>query len=238
MPNDYFQFQQFRVQQQHAAMKVCTDACIFGAWLAREWKGATGNVLDIGTGTGLLSLLIAQQTECRIDAIEIESAACQEAAENFKASPWANRIRAIEGDIKNYQPEQLYEYVICNPPFYEQDLVSEDVKRNVALHSSAVTLETLISRMNSLLKPGGKWALLLPVRRREYANEIAGMNGWELKKECIIRNQPDSKPFRHCLIFSKQPSQATATEAVYIKENGSYSEWMQQLLQPYYLAFA
>jgi len=238
MPNDYFQFQQFRVQQQNAAMKVCTDACIFGAWLAREWKGAGGRLLDIGTGTGLLALLVAQQTECMIDAIEIEQAACHQAIDNFNASPWSNRIRAIEGDIKIYQPHQLYEYVISNPPFYEQDIMSEDAKRNIALHSSELSLEKLISRMENLLVPGGKWALLLPARRRDDAITFASKNGWELIKECVIRNQPDSKPFRHCLMFSKQPENKTQREDVYIKENGNYSEWMQHLLQPYYLAFA
>lgn len=238
MPNDYFQFQQFRVQQANAAMKVCTDACIFGAWLAREWKGADGNVLDIGTGTGLLSLMLAQQTSCTIDAIEIEPATCQQANENFEASPWSNRTRAIEGDVSNYHPKQLYDYVISNPPFYEQDLLSANAKRNLALHCSALTLEKLISRIDHLLLPGGKWAFLLPARRKDHAIEIAEKKGWELTKECIIRNLPGSKPFRHCLLFSKQTGCEKQTEDIFIKDDSGYSKWMQQLLQPYYLAFA
>lgn len=238
MPNDYFQFQQFRVQQANAAMKVCTDACIFGAWLARHWKGAGGNLLDIGTGTGLLSLLIAQQTKCNIDAIEIEPAACQQANDNFKSSPWSNRIREIEGDISTFHPDQLYDFVISNPPFYEQDLVSKDAKRNIALHSSALTVERLISAVDNVIQPNGKWAVLLPSRRRDQAITIAAMKGWSLIKECMIRDHPGSKPFRFCMLFSKPATNEIQTEDVYIKENGGYSEWMQHLLQPYYLAFA
>ncbi|MEI8111073.1 MAG: methyltransferase [Chitinophagia bacterium] len=237
MPNDYFQFQQFRVQQGKAAMKVCTDACIFGAWLAREWRGADGLLLDIGTGTGLLSLQVAQETQCRIEAIEIEMSAYQQADENFKASLWANRIRALKGDIRSFEPEYLYDFVISNPPFYENDLVSDNAKRNLALHSSELTLESLIFGMNKLLQPGGKWALLLPARRRNPAIENAEKNGWKLIKECMIRNQPSSKPFRHCLLFSRNVVNETEREDVYIKDNGVYSDWMQQLLQPYYLAF-
>src|SRR4051812_39995731 len=103
MQNDYFNFRQFTVQQRRSAMKVTTDACAFGAWAASSIKNKNiPNVLDIGTGTGLLSLMIAQQVNASIDAIELDENTFEEAKENFSSSPWKGRMRAIHGDALTY----------------------------------------------------------------------------------------------------------------------------------------
>src|SRR5262245_58656662 len=145
MPNSYFQFKQFVIHQEHCAMKVTTDGCLFGAWVAASKAGnaaAGKHVLDIGTGTGLLSLMYAQKhPHAQIDAIEIDEAAAQQAADNFAASPWQKRLQLIHSDIKDYRPSHPYDTIISNPPFYENQLSSGNAKKNMAHHSSSIGLE-------------------------------------------------------------------------------------------------
>src|SRR5205085_2984467 len=122
--NSYFQFKQFRVQQEATAMKVSTDACIQGAWTPIE--PFVKNVLDIGTGTGLLSLMVAQRNNhILIDAIELDENAAQQATENIHASPWGDRINIVNGDIRNYTFNRQYDLIICNPPFFQNSLLGD-----------------------------------------------------------------------------------------------------------------
>ncbi|MDP4263910.1 MAG: methyltransferase, partial [Bacteroidota bacterium] len=137
MANNYFQFKQFIIHQDRCAMKVTTDACLFGAWAAKRIRNSgdrTLNMLDIGTGTGLLSLMIAQQCDALIDAIEIDKVAAGQAEENVTSSPWKEKIRITQGDIKYFakSSSSRYDIVICNPPFYENELVSPSHEKNIA----------------------------------------------------------------------------------------------------------
>lgn len=238
MPNHYFQFKQFTVWQEHVAMKVCTDACLYGAWLASQIQDQTGisNCLDIGTGTGLLSLILAQKTTANIDAIELETTAVQQAKENFAVSPFANRLTVVQADINQWQTEQRYQLVFSNPPFYEHDLASPDVKRNLALHSSALTLEALFQAMNRLAEPTGQISMILPHHRREAAISHALVLGWHLNAEASIYQTEKHKAFRSFLLFSQTAKTPFANEII-IKQNGVYSEAFTALLKDYYLAF-
>jgi tRNA1Val (adenine37-N6)-methyltransferase len=238
MPNDYFQFQQFRVQQGNSAMKVCTDACIFGAWMANHLQDCTGNLLDIGTGTGLLSLLVAQKNQLQITAIELDDAAALEAAGNFQQSPWHKRLEVVQADIRDYAAEVPFDYIISNPPFYDNDLPSGNEQRDIALHSKELKLEALITSIQRLLQPAGKWAVLLPENRRTFAIELANQAGWFLEKQLIVSQRAAVSPFRCCLLFSKKDDLVVETEILYIRESEEYSAGMRALLSDYYLAFA
>jgi tRNA1Val (adenine37-N6)-methyltransferase len=204
MPNDYFQFQQFRVQQGNSAMKVCTDACVFGAWIAKQLQNCTGNLLDIGTGTGLLSLLVAQKNQLQILGIELDEAAALEAAANFQQSPWKQRLQVIQGDLRTYTSEILFDFIISNPPFYDNDLRSGNEQRDIAMHSKELKLEALITSIHRLLQPAGKWAVLLPEHRRAFAIELANQSGWYLEKQLLVSHRMGVAPFRCCLLFSKR----------------------------------
>ena len=132
MGNQYFQFKRFTVQQAGSAMKVCTDACIQGAFTAayiREQLPGASPVLDIGAGTGLLSLMLAQSGNGTIDAVELDAAAAQQAAENFAASPWSERLRVFHTDIAHFNPAQRYPFIITNPPFFDNDLQGPHQRR-------------------------------------------------------------------------------------------------------------
>ena len=238
MPNHYFQFKQFTVWQEHVAMKVCTDACLYGAWLASQIQDQTSisNCLDIGTGTGLLSLILAQKTPANFDAVELEAAAAQQAKENFEASPFANQLTVVQADINQWQTEQRYQLVFSNPPFYEHDLASPDVKRNLALHSSALTLEALFLAMNRLVESSGQMSMILPYHRREAAINHALALGWHLNEEASIFQTEKHKAFRSFLLFSQTAKTPFANEII-IKQNGVYSQAFIALLKDYYLAF-
>ncbi len=121
MSNDFFQFKKFTVFHNHCAMKVTTDACLFGAWVAnkmseKDWNGK--NLLDIGTGTGLLSLMIAQQNNLHIDAVEIDFVAAEQASQNFSSSPFRESINIIHTDILGFKQEG-YDCLVINTPFYK-----------------------------------------------------------------------------------------------------------------------
>ncbi|MFM9020264.1 MAG: tRNA1(Val) (adenine(37)-N6)-methyltransferase [Sediminibacterium sp.] len=236
MPNDYFQFQQFRVEQGKAAMKVCTDACIFGAWVAKFLKERDGRLLDIGTGTGLLALMAAQTCKMEIDAIDIDQEAVEQAKHNFLLSPWSDQLRSIHADIRTWVTDERYDVIISNPPFYENDLHSPDARRNDALHSERLTLEELEQAVNKMLKPGGGWGILLPHARVGYFLDVTNRIGWKLLHRLDVYNEGKKEPFRSCLWFGRE-GEPTMQQQLTIKQSGIYTEEFRQLLGSYYLAF-
>ena len=241
MANHYFQFKQFTVQQEHCAMKVCTDACLFGAWVTTYLtKNITNNkshaILDIGTGTGLLSLMISQQISATIDAIEIDPDAAKQATENVQAATFNPTIQVINTDVKKWQPEKKYSFIIANPPFFENDLISVNTKKNLALHSTALTLENLVACIDLNLTENGSFAILIPYHRKDYLITLALKNGFHLWNSLSVKQTTNHTFFRSCLIFGqaiKTPLMAEMT----IQHNGVYTTDFQALLQPYYLAF-
>lgn len=170
MSNTWFRFKQFTIHQDRCAMKVTTDACLFGAWVASQIPHSSQpkTVLDIGTGTGLLSLMLAQaHSNLQIDAVEIDPEAAQQARENCANSPWGSRIRVIEGDIQ--APLQVlrnsYDIIVTNPPFYENELVSENRKKNIAHHSNRLILNDLIEAIENKISDTSAVFILFPAKR-------------------------------------------------------------------------
>lgn len=221
-------------------MKVCTDSCLFGAWIAQylsEKNTASMQVLDIGTGTGLLSLMVAQNVEMAvINAVEIDNNAAKQATENFAASPWKNRLHLINGDVKNMNGANQYDAIISNPPFYENDVKSMEKGRNLAFHSEALTISNLISVVEKLLKPEGIFAVLIPMHRK---GELAGAlvkKGFFLQEQILVRQTENHAYFRAFMVFS-QSEDPTITSELCIKQNGAYSPEFVALLKNYYLIF-
>lgn len=233
MPNSWFQFKQFRVQQDKCAMKVCTDACLFGSQLPIDASIKT--VLDIGTGTGLLSLMYAQLNQAAsIDAVELDSPAAEQASENVQASPWNNRITVYQTAIQHYKPQQHYDLIISNPPFFENDLQSEDAQRNLALHSTALSLEELFTISKQFLKSSGQVCLLLPYHRTQAAITIALANGFHCIQQTTVHQTTKHPAFRSMLHFATQAS--TKKEmTIIIKDGQDYTREFIDLLSPFYL---
>lgn len=242
MPNSYFQFKQFTIHQDQCAMKVCTDACLFGAWVGRKVESGQLTVdrkneraLDIGTGTGLLALMLAQKFDGVIDAIDIQQDAAQQATANAADAVWGERIHVHHTDLANWQAPS-YDLIVSNPPFYEKDLKSPDSQRNLALHDTGLTLVSLFENVTRLLKSNGKFALLLPAHRKKEAIDLAAQKGLTATETIEVCQTEKHTPFRVMFWFEKSIT-ASEKKTIRIKENGVYTEAFTELLKDYYLAF-
>jgi len=238
--NPYFQCKQFIVHQEHTAMKVCTDACLFGAWAAADGQmQAAKNILDIGSGTGLLSLMLAQQSSAHITAIEIEAGAFEQTKANFELSPWKERLNVVHTSIQDYaanNKQQLFDCIITNPPFYEQDLTSPDHAKNLASHSTALSWDNLAKSVASLLQGNGTWYVLVPTLRAYTMQKIASNYGLYLSEECLMYNDAKHLPIRAMLKFVKQKEATIKRDRIVIKNGDqSYTTDFTRLLKEYYL---
>ena len=237
MSNSFFRFKQFTVHQQYCAMKVCTDASLFGAWLAQHTALVNcTTVLDIGTGTGLLPLLLAQQlSAATIEALEIEEAAAKQAAANFQASGWSNRLRVIHIDARAFSTHKKYELVVSNPPFFDNDLKSADAQRNLALHSAALSLDEVVTIAKDNNSEQGLLAFLLPFHRCSYFENLAATKGLYLREKLLVRQTPKHAYFRAMLLFSQTPVTPAIGELTIKDETNNYSAAFIDLLKKYYV---
>jgi tRNA1Val (adenine37-N6)-methyltransferase len=236
MANNYFQFKAFTIYQHQCAMKVTTDACLFGAITATQFIRQTDlRLLDIGTGTGLLALMVAQKNQhANIDGAEIELAAAAQATTNIQSSSFATKITIYQTDIKEYSQNAVYDFIFTNPPFFENDLRSENDSRNKALHDATLTLEDLLLQVNRLLKNQGAFSILLPWNRTQYFINLATKTGWFCSQFVTIKQTEKHEAFRSILLFDKTNT-PTNNSTIIIKQNGFYSEAFTQLLKDYYL---
>jgi tRNA1Val (adenine37-N6)-methyltransferase len=238
MPNPFFRFKQFTIHHDRCAMKVTTDACLFGAWCSRlilEMPGKK-NLLDIGTGTGLLSLMIVQQNQVLVDAVEIEAGAAQQARENIAASPWPDAIRVWEADIISWKPDQGFDVIVSNPPFYENELQSEQAHKNIAHHSHALTLSQLLDTIQKRLNPDGRFFLLLPYKRHAEATQLMKEKGLPIHATTSVSQSVHHDPFRVLLMGGKNiPGKMMTGHLDIWDEHKNYTEAFIQLLRPYYL---
>lgn len=238
LPNNYFQFKQFTIYQDKCAMKVCTDACLFGAWVVgkvNSQKSKPKSILDIGAGTGLLSLMLAQKTTADIDAVEIEKADHNQCADNFEQSAWNNRIHAHFTDIKKFQTGKQYELIVSNPPFFENDLKPQAQHKLRSKHEHSLTLKELLKETGRLLSANGHCAFLLPCHRKNELLEIAAAQGLFPSSICMVKQTPKHEPFRVMLLMQRNKTNALEEEII-IKMNGeNYSDAFIELLKGYYL---
>lgn len=228
------------MHQKHTAMKVCTDACLFGGWSAADVQiQAAKNILDIGSGTGLLSLMLAQQSAAHITAIEIEDGAFEQTKTNFNLSPWKDRLDVVHSSIQDYasmNKENLFDCIITNPPFYEGDLNSPDNAKNLAAHSTALPWDDLARSAASQLQENGAWYVLVPTLRAYTIQKLALKFGLQLSQECLLYNDAKHLPFRAMLKFVKQKEATIQRDKIIIKNaDQSYTIEFINYLKDYYL---
>lgn len=234
MSNTYFQFKKFKITQAQNSMKVTTDACLFGAWIASQINEKTKTVLDIGTGTGLLSLMVAQENNCIIEAIEIESHAAAEAKENVAASTWKEKIHIIEADVTKL-PLKHYDCIISNPPFYENDLKTPAASKNIAHHSQELKLGELINIIMRHLNEEGIFFLLLPFRRKEELLLLIEKTGLFTYEITEVYHSPSHAASRIMIRGGKENKPVVWSHHFINNEEGNYSSEFVTLLKGYYL---
>lgn len=222
-------------------MKVCTDACVLGAYAD---VGVNGRILDIGTGTGLLALIAAQRNPTAlIDAVEIDENAVSQSLENVSASPFADRVRIIHERIQNFGAVQqvdafLYDRILTNPPFYTNHLRSPDAAVNRALHTDELPFDDLIAAIVRLMKPTGQWWVLLPPYETERLMQIAAKSGLFPFKQLLLRHHARKPVFRIVTGFRfEKGTTETETLAIYESDGRSYTAEFRALLRDFYLIF-
>lgn len=222
-------------------MKVTTDSCLFGAWAVervRSRKSGAGSVLDIGTGTGLLSLMIAQQCNSDITAVETDNDAFKQASENVAASPWANRIKIFHTDVREFEFPDKFDVIISNPPFYENELKGGDNKKNLAHHDDGLLLPELLTIIKKNLKPDGTFFLLQPFKRNEEIRKLLTESDLTIQQLAFVRQSTKHDFFRIMLdgnLRTSVKAEIMIDEISIKNDNEKYSPDFINLLKDYYL---
>ena len=199
--NPYFQFKQFRVNQGQCAMKVTLDACLFGALVNVE---DSRRILDIGTGTGLLSLMAAQRSSAHIDAVELDSEAAYQAQQNVDQSPWQHRLQVVHSAVQDLPTGAQYDTIICNPPFFENSLRAPDERRNRARHTDTLSFSQLAESIDQFLENDGMaWVLLPTVSTPSFLREINNRVSLCLYSSTAIRSSEERHSHRNVLTVKK-----------------------------------
>lgn len=208
MSNDHFAFKRFTVRQAGAAMKVGTDGTLLGAWarVSPEHR----RILDIGTGTGLIALMLAQRSEAAgstIDAIDIDESSCRQARENFEASPWNDRLRAIHSGLEEYvalherSGSLPYDHIISNPPYFNDSLISPHPGRTAARHTASLPHTELAANAAKLLSATGCLSVILPAESRDAFTAIAARHDLVPMRETTVFSKPGTQPKRVMMEF-------------------------------------
>lgn len=235
MANDYFKFKHFIVHQQRCAMKVGTDGTLLGAWA--HAPEIPCRILDIGTGTGLIALMMAQRfPKANVLGIDIDPEAVAQATENVMNSPFSERIVIRYMDITRFEDNDGFEAVICNPPYFENALACPDAQRTTARHMVNLTYEKLIQSVCKLLKNNGFFSVVIPSDCRQELESYARLKGLFLSRVCLVRTTPKKEPKRQLIEFRKLVvNKINISEEIIESSPNVRSMWYQQLTNDFYI---
>ena len=217
-------------------MKVCTDACILGAWFA-EKVPQHSTILDIGSGTGLLMMMLAQKSKAVIHGIEIDISCFKQLKENIAHSKWQDKLTVHPGDIRSYVFPDKFDFIITNPPFYENDLPSLSEEEKMAKHSRELSLKELLAVIDRDLSSDGTFGVLLPFDRMEYFNNLAEERHFYLHEKLFVRHS-EAHPFSRAILHYRRHKEnyvPTFELNINRKEGGGYTEEFIELVKDYYL---
>jgi tRNA1Val (adenine37-N6)-methyltransferase len=216
-------------------MKVGTDGVLLGAWTPVE---PGGSILDAGTGTGLVALMLAQRSPVMITALEIDEAAVCQARENVRCSPWSDRIEVIHSDFKTFVSDHKYDLIVSNPPYFRDSLKSPDEQRNTARHNNQLSYPDLLPGVKRLLSPYGVFSLILPTIVSDKVIEIAGNYDLFPFRRLDVITKQGGTPKRTLLAFSFTKQQAYTQEFLLTEiSRHQYSDEYVALTKNYYLNF-
>ncbi len=234
MPNPYFRFKKFTVYHDRCAMKVGTDGVLLGAWVNVLGE----NVLDVGTGTGLISLMMAQRNDkVVIDAIDIDGDAVSQAKDNIYNSPFGNRIKCWNASLQEFSSkvEKRYDVIVSNPPFFVQSLKSPNKERSLARHTDSLPIEDLIGLSASLLSQTGRISFIYPYDYKAELMKLAEEHNLSVSRITNVLPTFDSVPKRILIELAKEEVLPTENDLIIEKERHVYSEGFTSLLKDFYL---
>lgn len=238
MSNSSFAFKQFTIKQDLCAMKVGTDAVLLGAWIIPN--GST-NILDIGTGTGIIALMLAQKSNAHIDAIDIDDNAVMQAKQNVSESKFANNIEITHASFQEFAKNttKKFNLIVTNPPYFEQSLKSSDEKRSHARHADVLPFEDLLEGVIKILDPKGKFCLILPKLEAERFRNLAEKKGLFLSKLLRVKSKANKdSDKRHIMQFEFKPTEFSETTlAIELNERHQYTKEYKELTKDYYINF-
>ncbi len=231
-----FQFKQFSIQQEKTAMKVGTDGVLLGAWASLDFK--PNSILDIGAGTGLIALMMAQRSDAEtIDAIELNDAAYEQTVENFENSEWGDRLFCYHSSLQEFvdEIEDKYDFMISNPPFYTSTYKELAKDRAMARHSESLTYNELLKSASKLLSKNGNCAFIIPFAEEENFIKIAEENKLYPNKITRVKGAINRAFKRSLLQFSFTKTEITPNELILELSRHNYTEEYKILVQDFYL---
>lgn len=234
-----FSFKKFNIKQDKAAMKVGTDGVLLGAWCSVDKN--CDSILDIGAGTGLIALMLAQRSfATTIDAVEIDNTAYEQTVENFENSDWADRLFCYHTDFTSFAKEmaednEMYDLIVTNPPFYSEDYETKDSSRNTARFSNALPFNELIKGVTQILSKEGVFSVIIPKKEEDEFVKLANSNSLFLKRVCHVKGNPTSEIKRSLLAFTFTKSEIIKETLIIEKERHQYTEKYIELTKDFYL---
>lgn len=232
MANPFFEFKQFCVRHDRCAMKVGTDGVLLGAWAD---VSDCRSVLDVGTGSGLIALMVAQRSTAQVVGIELDKEAASQAAENVASSPWSQRISIKSADFLQSTSESRFDLIVSNPPFFEQSLLSPNAQRTNARHTQTLNYETLLSKSVELLSANGRICLIVPADKEALLEALAQKVGLFITKKCYVLPTPDALPKRLLIEFSNESRSLICNQLVVEVSRHQYSPDYINLTKDFYL---
>ncbi len=233
--SDYFQFRQFRVGHRLSGMKVGTDAVLLGAWVNLS---GINTVLDIGTGTGIIALMLAQRTggKAMIDAVEISDEAARDAQENFIRSPWSNSLRLIHQPLQQYTPAKPYDLLISNPPYFINSLKPPALSRQLARHTDDLSFDDLLQAAQRMVtRPAGRLAVILPEPESVIFQGKASRLALKLMRQCLFRTRAHKPVERVLMEFSFSDGHCLHEELCLYHDGNEWTPAYKALTRPFYL---
>lgn len=237
MPHSTFAFKQFTIKQNNCAMKVGTDAVLLGAWVNAS---QSINILDIGTGTGVIAIMLAQKSNATIDAIDIDESAYKQAIENVMACPWNDRINVHHAAFQDFSTtnKKKYDLIVSNPPYFIDSTKTPEEARTYARHTDMLEFEELLDGVLKLLTDDGIFSLILPSKEGELFRDIAESKELYLTKLMRVKPRDDKPEKRYLMKFEKKrKSFSESSIVIEHEEHHSYTDEYKELTKDYYLAF-
>lgn len=231
-----FKFKQFAVSQSRAAMKVGTDGVLLGAWAG---VAATDRrILDIGTGTGVIALMMAQRNEsARITAVDIDAPSAADARDNAASSPWSDRVEVVCCDVAEYRPAEGFDLILSNPPYFSESLLPPDRSRAAARHTDSLSFAALADSVRRLLNRGGRFALILPTAEALRFRTLAVERGLYPQRVAEVWSTPRSGAIRLLAEYAAEPLPEPPLPERIVIDDGGFTQQYRLLTKDFYLKF-